>query len=167
MLGSEGVGFGYFTPISLRISTLFGVSPRMRIDLAVHAMVHRGLAEGEVRVDGDGTQWRPMLHVRDAAAAYLRCIEMPDDALPVAPVWNVVGENIRIRTLARTVAGELGAGVNVEFSGGPRDLRNYRLDGAAFATATGFVARCRCESPSVGDSFGTGVGGRTRPVSGP
>ncbi|MER7450335.1 aminotransferase class I/II-fold pyridoxal phosphate-dependent enzyme [Nocardia beijingensis] len=133
-LATEG-----FRPISLRISTLFGLSPRMRIDLAVHAMVHRGLTEGVVRVDGDGTQWRPMLHVRDAAQAYLRCVEQSDTGWPNAPVWNVVGENIRVRTLARTVAGEL-AGVGVEFTGGPADTRNYRLDGAAFAAATGFAA---------------------------
>ncbi|WP_280452486.1 bifunctional SDR family oxidoreductase/aminotransferase class I/II-fold pyridoxal phosphate-dependent enzyme [Nocardia cyriacigeorgica] len=127
-----------FTPISLRLGTLFGVSPRMRIDLAVHAMVYRAMTRAEVRVDGDGTQWRPMLHVRDAAAAYLRCLHIPADQLPTAPIWNVVGENIRIRTLARTVAGELGNPA-VEFTGGPRDSRDYRLSGGAFTAATGFT----------------------------
>ncbi|WP_280462739.1 bifunctional SDR family oxidoreductase/aminotransferase class I/II-fold pyridoxal phosphate-dependent enzyme [Nocardia carnea] len=129
-----------FTPISLRLGTLYGISPRMRIDLAVHAMVYRALSRGQVRVDGDGTQWRPMLHVRDAAAAYLRCIEAPDSAFPATPIWNVVGENIRIRSLARTVAGEIDPLISVEYTRGLGDTRNYRLDGTAFTDATGFTA---------------------------
>ncbi|RJO74191.1 aminotransferase class I/II-fold pyridoxal phosphate-dependent enzyme [Nocardia panacis] len=126
-----------FRTVSLRKATLFGVSPRMRLDLAVNTMTHHAMARGRIAVDGDGRQWRPFLHVADAATAYRLCVETPDELLPDGAVFNVVGENLAICELAALVAVEFPAAVVT--SGTERvDARSYRVDGARFAALTGF-----------------------------
>ena len=126
-----------FRVISLRLGTLFGVSPRMRFDLGVHAMTRAAVTSGRIRVDGDGQQWRPLLHVADAANAFVACLDIPDEQLPKAAVFNVVGANLRIRGLADIVA-EGCDGVLVDVTGGTPDARTYRVTGHRFATLAGW-----------------------------
>ena len=45
-----------------RMGTLFGYSPRMRLDLVVNTFVVKALTEREITVFG-GEQWRPFLHI--------------------------------------------------------------------------------------------------------
>jgi dTDP-4-amino-4,6-dideoxygalactose transaminase/nucleoside-diphosphate-sugar epimerase len=127
-----------FRVISLRLGTLFGCSPRMRFDLGVHTMTRRAVAEQRVTVDGDGQQWRPLLHVADAAAAFLACLDVPDERLPRPAVFNVVGENLRVADLAAQVA-EGCDGAAIETTGASPDARSYRVSGARFAALTGFA----------------------------
>jgi len=56
-----------FSPCILRLATIFGVSPRMRFDLVVNVMTAHAVTRGQVQVHG-GDQWRPFIHVRDAAS---------------------------------------------------------------------------------------------------
>ncbi|MCX4099140.1 aminotransferase class I/II-fold pyridoxal phosphate-dependent enzyme [Nocardia sp. alder85J] len=127
-----------FRTISLRKATLFGASPRMRLDLAVNTMTHHAMDRHRVTVDGDGRQWRPFLHVADAAAAYRACLEIPDAQLPGGAVFNVVGENLAICELAALVAAEFPAAA-VLVGTDRIDARSYRVDGTRFATLTGFA----------------------------
>lgn len=124
-----------FRPVSLRMATLFGVSPRMRLDLAVNTMTYHAMARSRVEVDGDGRQWRPFLHVADAAAAYLACLEVPDELLPAGAVFNVVGENLTICELAALVAAEF-PDAAVAAGAEQTDARSYRVSGARFAALT-------------------------------
>jgi len=52
-------------PTILRLSTIYGVSPRMRFDLVVNILAVKAITEGRIGIYG-GRQWRPNLHVRDA-----------------------------------------------------------------------------------------------------
>ena len=61
-----------FCPTALRFATLYGLSGRMRFDLAINGMVAGAVRTGKIPVMKDGTQWRPFLHVRDAARALAR-----------------------------------------------------------------------------------------------
>lgn len=73
-----------FSPIILRMSTLYGYSPRMRFDLVVNTMTKTAVTDNKIFVHGGGKQWRPLLHVEDAANAYISGLE--------APLINVKGE---------------------------------------------------------------------------
>ena len=60
--------------ISLRLATVFGVSPRMRLDLLVNDFVYRAVRDGFVVVF-EGHFKRNYIHVRDVARAFLHCME--------------------------------------------------------------------------------------------
>src|SRR5690606_1691498 len=62
---------GDLETIILRLSTVCGWSPRMRFDLMVNTITARAVNDGAIKVFG-ASQWRPHIHVQDAADAFLR-----------------------------------------------------------------------------------------------
>lgn len=110
----------------LRQATVYGLSPRMRFDLAVNIMAHDAWKNGEIRVNGDGNQWRPFVHVSDTARAQALAIEAPAGSVG-GQIFNVVGENVRLGELAKRIAQTVPA--RVEFAG-EVDKRSYRASGA-------------------------------------
>lgn len=76
-----------FSPSILRMATLYGLSPRMRFDLVVNTMTMKAMTEGKITVFG-GEQWRPFLHIENAAEAYLKCLESPIEKIK-GQVFNV------------------------------------------------------------------------------
>ncbi|GIK83862.1 MAG: hypothetical protein BroJett025_04840 [Patescibacteria group bacterium] len=63
-----------FKPIIMRMSTLYGYSPRMRFDLVVNIFAKMATTKKQISIFG-GDQWRPLLHVADAAQAYVSVLE--------------------------------------------------------------------------------------------
>jgi nucleoside-diphosphate-sugar epimerase len=59
--------------ITFRLATVFGMSPRMRIDLLVNDFVHRAIMDRAVTVF-EGHAKRNYIHVRDVARAFLHAI---------------------------------------------------------------------------------------------
>lgn len=123
-----------FTPIILRMSTLYGLSPRMRFDLVVNTFSKMATAHGKIDVFG-GKQWRPLLHVRDAAYAYLLCLEAPISKLKRSNslVFNVGSDqqNYSIDELANIVKKTIkGTKINIlkqEDDIGKIDKRTYQV----------------------------------------
>lgn len=60
--------------ISFRLATVFGVSPRMRIDLLVNDFVHRAVNDRFVIIF-EGHFKRNYIHVRDVTRAFIHAIE--------------------------------------------------------------------------------------------
>lgn len=63
-----------FSPTYLRNATACGVSPRLRLDIAVNNLTAVALTTGKVRMESDGTQWRPLVHIEDIGRAFLTCL---------------------------------------------------------------------------------------------
>ena len=127
-----------FEPVIARLGTLFGCSRRMRFDLAINQMTATAVRQKRIMVRGGGNQWRPFIHVRDAAKVLL--------AFADAPVSNVAGEifnvgddakNISILDLANKVAAQVGD-VTVEVAKDDDDLRNYHVSFSKIADRLGF-----------------------------
>lgn len=72
--------------ISLRLATLFGMSPRMRLDLLVNDFVYRAVKDRFVVLYEPDAK-RNYLHVRDAAGAFLHAISQWD--LMKGNIYNV------------------------------------------------------------------------------
>ena len=60
-----------FVVVVLRQATVYGFSPRMRFDLAINGMAYGAWKTGVLPLMRDGTQWRPMIHVKDTARAQI------------------------------------------------------------------------------------------------
>jgi|RhiMethySRZTD1v2_1073278.scaffolds.fasta_scaffold95684_3 nucleoside-diphosphate-sugar epimerase len=129
-----------YTVVSLRNATAYGVSPRLRCDVVLNNLVAWAHATGVVNIKSDGTPWRPIVHVRDIGQAFLLALDAPREIVG-GKAFNVVpnGENYQIRDLATIVAETIpGCRVEIAPHASP-DLRNYRVSGDRFASATGFA----------------------------
>lgn len=76
-----------FSPTSLRFSTVYGLSPRMRFDLTVNEFT-KELALGKELVIFGKQFWRPYCHVKDFANAFITVLEAPENKVAFN-VFNV------------------------------------------------------------------------------
>lgn len=60
--------------ISFRLATVFGVSPRMRLDLLVNDFTYRAIKHGELSVF-EGHFKRNYIHIRDVVRAFLHAVD--------------------------------------------------------------------------------------------
>ncbi len=67
-----------FAPTSLRFSTVYGLSPRMRFDLTVNEFTKELALGRELLVFGEQF-WRPYCHVRDFSRAIMTVLAAPKD----------------------------------------------------------------------------------------
>ena len=113
-------------PVVLRLSTVFGLSPRMRFDLVVNTMTMNAIANGVISVSG-GDQWRPNIHCRDAALAFHTAM-IADSSKVSRQVFNVGHETLNhtIAEIAGIVAEVTGAEIKTNHN--VSDKRNYRVD---------------------------------------
>jgi nucleoside-diphosphate-sugar epimerase len=121
------LGNEQFTTTAVRFATLYGRSRRMRFDLAINGMVAGALKTGKIPVMRDGTQWRPFLHVRDAARAIETVLQAPPAEVN-RQIFNVGSEdqNFQIRPLAEIVSGAMTQPPALEWYG-DADARSYRV----------------------------------------
>jgi nucleoside-diphosphate-sugar epimerase len=134
---------GSFAPVILRQGTVYGYSPRMRLDLVVNTFIKDALLRGKLFLHGGGWMWRPLVDVGDAAEAHLRCVEAPAGTLG-GEIFNVVHDNFQIRQLAMLVAGSLslrGRTVALEDAPLPAINRNYRCSNRKLHDRMGIVPR--------------------------
>jgi nucleoside-diphosphate-sugar epimerase len=117
-----------FSPTYLRNATAYGSSPRLRADIVVNNLTGTAFTRGEVRLQSDGTPWRPLVHAEDIARAVLAAIEAPRDRVHDR-AFNVGRDEdvVQIRDIATEVAAALDAPVTFAAGAGP-DKRDYRVD---------------------------------------
>ncbi len=118
-----------FSPTYLRNATAYGVSPRLRLDIVVNNLTAVAMTTGEVRLESDGSPWRPVVHVEDICLAFLAALEAPR-SLVHDEAFNVgrTEDNVQIGEIAEMVRAAVpGSRVSFVDGAGP-DLRNYRVD---------------------------------------
>ncbi|MFE6127035.1 NAD-dependent epimerase/dehydratase family protein [Streptomyces sp. NPDC056437] len=122
--------------IIFRLGTLFGISDtyaRLRSDLVVNTLTIRAVTEHRLRVFG-GTQFRPLLHVRDAAQAIVDSLEINQTG-----IFNLHKENSSVHDIARQVKA-LVPDVEIETDDLMfQDTRTYRVSSAKARLHLGFA----------------------------
>ena len=117
-----------FSTASLRNATAYGYSPMLRIDLVANSLLASGYALQSIQVHSDGTPWRPLVHCRDIARAFVAFAEAPASTIGGQYV-NIGGndENFQVKDIVEVVASLL-PDANIEYTGqnGP-DPRSYRV----------------------------------------
>lgn len=106
-------------PTILRFGTLFGLSPRMRFDLVINLFIAQAIKEKKITVHG-GNQYRPFLHVEDAAESLILALEKN-----MTGTYNVVTENYSIKEVAEFISKKTGC--KIEISNEIEDKRNYQV----------------------------------------
>ncbi len=118
-----------FSPTYLRNATAYGASPRLRLDIVVNNLTAVAMTTGEVRLESDGSPWRPLVHVEDICRAFLAALEAPRQ-LVHNQAFNVgrAHDNVQVRDIAEMVKAAVpGSKLSFAEGAGP-DLRNYRVD---------------------------------------
>lgn len=118
-----------FSPAFLRNSTAYGYSPMLRIDLVVNNLLGCAVTRGDIRIMSDGSPWRPLIHCRDIARAFVAFADAPKDVIYNKSVnIGANSENYQVKDVGNLVkkfvpdagivyTGEVGA-----------DPRNYRVN---------------------------------------
>ena len=136
-----GPGFG---PTSLRFGTIYGLSGRTRFDLVINLLTAQAVVEGRITIFG-GDQWRPFVHVDDAAEAVLRTLEAP---LPLVgnQIFNVGSDeqNYTIQQAGELIA-RLVPGAELVAEGSDTDPRDYKVSFGKLAKTLGFAPRWTIE----------------------
>jgi nucleoside-diphosphate-sugar epimerase len=123
-----------FSPVYLRNATAYGVSPRMRGDIVVNNLVAYAFATGEVRMQSDGSPWRPLAHIEDISRAFLASLEAPREAIH-NEAFNIGRDedNHQIRDIARMIEATV-PNCEITFAeGASPDKRSYRVSFAKAA----------------------------------
>lgn len=126
-----------FSPTVFRMATVYGLSPRMRFDLVVNILSAKAHTENTIPIFG-GDQYRPNVHVADAAQAYVDCLEAPIDKIS-GEVYNVGSneQNYRIMEVGEIISScfpeaEIDRQVSKE------DDRTYQVDFSKISAEIGF-----------------------------
>jgi nucleoside-diphosphate-sugar epimerase len=117
-----------FKTVSLRNATAYGTSPMLRIDLVVNNLLACAIAQNSLRVMSDGSPWRPLIHCRDIARAFVAFLEtkMQQDSLIV----NVGGnqENYQVKDVVAKIHARIPS-AEVVFTGEVgKDPRDYKVN---------------------------------------
>ena len=103
----------------VRPATVCGLSPRMRLDVAVNMLTYQALSGGQMTIFG-GRQTRPNIHIKDMVGVYQHLLARPD--LPTG-CYNAGFENLSILEVAELVQTEVPAEIVVTESVDPRSYR--------------------------------------------
>lgn len=117
-----------FTPSYLRNATAYGHSPNLRIDLVVNNLLACAIAKGDIRIMSDGSPWRPLIHCKDIARAFVAFLHAPKEAI-FNKVINIGGnsENYQVKDVADLVQKYI-PNADIVFTGEVgEDPRNYRV----------------------------------------
>ena len=125
------------SPTILRLSTVFGFSPRMRYDLVVNTLLIRALKDKKFSVFG-GDQWRPFVHCYDVARAFKLAIES-DRKATHKQIFNVGSDdmNFTIDQIGDKVSAKF---PHAEYNTVDEDVdkRNYKVSFDKITTKLGF-----------------------------
>ncbi len=127
-LALKKLGSDAFDVVCLRPSTVFGASPMLRCDIVFNNLVACAYTTGRIEIKSDGTPWRPVVHVRDVASAFIAGLEAPSE-LVAGESFNVgiPDGNFTVRDLAEA-AQRVVPGSTLTFTGEHgNDSRTYRI----------------------------------------
>ena len=130
--------------ITLRLATVFGVSPRMRTDLMVNDFVLQAVTNKSI-VLFEGDFKRNFVHIKDVARAFQYCIEHYDEMKGQAYNLGLDAANMSKRELAQKIKEHIpGFEIYESELGSDPDKRNYIVSNEKLRKA-GFEAEVSIE----------------------
>ena len=136
------LGDDRFTVTVLRQATVFGLSKRMRFDLVVNLMTINAVQKGKIFVLGGGRQWRPVIHVQDAAHAFASVLAQPTSTVN-RRVFNIGSSvhNYQVLSLAYIVRENIPFPIGLDVVPDDSDARDYQVSFKRAEGELGFAVR--------------------------
>lgn len=133
-----------FAPVILRFGTIFGLSGRPRFDLVVNLLTAKAIYDHEITIFG-GDQWRPFLHVDDAARAIIQVLSAPLEVVR-NQIFNVGSndQNFTIREIGEIIQAYIPMAKLVNH-GQDADPRNYWVNFSKIERLIGFAPQWTVE----------------------
>jgi nucleoside-diphosphate-sugar epimerase len=127
-----------FAPVILRFGTVYGLSGRTRFDLVINLLAAKAMTEGKITIFG-GDQWRPFVHVDDAALAVFNVLEASRDLIR-DQVFNVGSDdqNYTIQQVGEIIH-RLVPTAELVSMGSDTDRRNYQVNFSKIRNVLQFV----------------------------
>ena len=131
-----------FSPTSLRFSTVYGLSPRMRFDLTVNEFT-KDLALGRELIIFGEKFWRPYCHVKDFSNAFITVLRSPKEKVAYN-VFNVgdTSENYTKQMLVEEIQKAI-PDANIKYVDKNEDPRDYRVNSDKIKRELGFEITMR------------------------
>jgi nucleoside-diphosphate-sugar epimerase len=117
-----------FSPTYLRNATAYGASPRQRFDLVVNSLCGHAWCNKIIKMDSDGTPWRPLVHVLDICQAAACTLEANKEIVH-DQIFNVGdnNENYQVKDVAKIVADTF-PGCQLSIGTRGDDKRDYKVN---------------------------------------
>mgnify|MGYP003649504806 CR=1 FL=1 len=125
--------------VALRLATVFGLSPRMRMDLLVNDFVYRAYKDRAI-VLFEHTFRRNYIHVKDVAQAFIHAIINYDKMSGEAYNVGLSSANLTKMQLAQTIQKQTPFSIHTDDTHEDPDKRDYIVSNAKLE-ATGWEAK--------------------------
>lgn len=117
-----------FSPVYLRNGTVYGISPRHRLDILLNNLVGWGSTTGNIRILSDGEPWRPVVHILDVCRAFQCVLEAPREAVHDQTI-HVGAEHLNYQIKGLAEKAQKTTGCRILYSTGESaDQRTYIAD---------------------------------------
>ncbi len=112
-------------PVILRLSTVYGDSPRKRFDLVANRFILMAIKKIKISLFG-ASSWRPFISTNDVSRILIKVLKV-DNKKVRNQIFNVGGdkENYRILDIVNTIKKYIP--INFEFTKKVEDTRNYKV----------------------------------------
>ena len=116
-----------FSPCFLRNATAYGASPRQRFDIVLNDLCGLAWTTRKIKLNSDGSAWRPLVHVLDICEAVHQALLAPTNVVR-GQIFNVgsSNQNYRVIDIAKTVA-QVFPGCEIEIGNPTPDNRSYSV----------------------------------------
>jgi len=116
-----------FTPVILRNATVYGPSPRMRFDLVVNSLCGFAYTTGKIKMQSDGSAWRPFVYIKDVAGAMIAVLDAPKDSIH-KQTFNIgnTNSNYQIKEIAEIISKQM-PDCKITKNKKNVDTRNYKV----------------------------------------
>jgi len=118
----------------VRPATVCGISPRMRLDVAVNLLTFQALKNKKITVLG-GQQVRPNIHIDDICDIYIHLLDKSE--VIESGCYNAGFENVSILDIAKLIQSKVSCEIEIKPSNDPR---SYKQDSTKLLN-TGFLPK--------------------------
>jgi nucleoside-diphosphate-sugar epimerase len=117
-----------FAPCFLRNATAYGASPRQRFDIVLNDLCGLAWTTKKIKLNSDGSAWRPLVHVLDICQAVYLSLLAPKDVIS-GQLFNVGSsdQNYRVIEIANAVKSVF-TDCEIEIGQATADNRSYRVN---------------------------------------